>query len=137
MYEVYKRLIEEDPRRRMSLKEFIEIGEKKGGFFDNPIIWTSKFLEEFQIKEPWEKEEFLRKMQEYIQLLPLEFSKFKVLPELLKAVEFGGAGANALRSTLKLGSKLSNEEFNSLILPSIINLFSSQVISGSVEPLRL
>ncbi len=50
----------------------------------------------------------------------------KVLPELLKAVEFGGAGAKALAPILKIGGKLNQEEFNSLILPSIVSLFASQ-----------
>ena len=50
----------------------------------------------------------------------------QVLPELLKAVEFGGAGAKALTPILKIGGKLTQEEFNSLILPSIISLFASQ-----------
>lgn len=50
----------------------------------------------------------------------------QVLPELLKAVEFGGAGAKALTPILKIGGKLTQDEFNTLILPSIISLFASQ-----------
>jgi SCY1-like protein 1 len=44
----------------------------------------------------------------------------------LKAVEFGGAGGKALTPILKTGAKLTQDEFNSLILPTLVNLFAIQ-----------
>ena len=115
-----------DPQKRMDFDSFLQFGLKQGGYFDNDMIWASTFLEEMSIKEPHEKEIFLRKMDEKIESFPISFSKFKVLPELLKAIEFGGAGAKALTQTLKIGLKLDKNEFNSLILPTLVNLFASQ-----------
>ena len=49
----------------------------------------------------------------------------KVLPELLKSVEFGGGGPKVLSAILKIGSKLSDEEFESRIVPVLVRLFAS------------
>lgn len=56
---------------------------------------------------------------------PEEFFKMKVLPELLKSVEFGGGGPKVFSVVLKIGSKLSDEEFEAKLVPVIIRLFSS------------
>jgi len=49
----------------------------------------------------------------------------KVLPELLKSVEFGGGGPKVFASVMKIGKKLSDEEWNSRITPVIVRLFSN------------
>lgn len=55
----------------------------------------------------------------------MEFCKYKILPELIQALEFGGAGAKALSPILKLGGKLDQQEFDSLVVPIVIKLFAS------------
>ena len=49
----------------------------------------------------------------------------KVLPELLKSVEFGGGGPKVFASVMKIGNKLSDEEWESKITPVIVRLFSN------------
>ena len=49
----------------------------------------------------------------------------KVLPELLKSVEFGGGGPKALGVVMKIASKLSNDDFESKMIPVIVRLFSN------------
>lgn len=49
----------------------------------------------------------------------------KVLPELLKSVEFGGGGARVFGTVMQIGVKLSDEEFETLITPVVIRLFSN------------
>jgi SCY1-like protein 1 len=49
----------------------------------------------------------------------------KVLPELLKSVEFGGGGPKVLGATLKIGAKLSADEFNVKLTPVIVRLFGN------------
>lgn len=56
---------------------------------------------------------------------PEDFFKMKVLPELLKSVEFGGGGPKVLSATLKIGSKLSADEFNAKLTPVIVRLFGN------------
>lgn len=56
---------------------------------------------------------------------PEEFFSVKVLPELLKSVEFGGGGPKVFASVMKLGKKLSDEEWELKITPVIVRLFSN------------
>lgn len=56
---------------------------------------------------------------------PEEFFKVKVLPELLKSVEFGGGGPKVFALVMRISKKLSDEEYDSQITPVIVRLFSS------------
>ena len=56
---------------------------------------------------------------------PEDFFKMKVLPELLKSVEFGGGGPKVFGVVIKISKKLTDEEFDSKITPAIVRLFSS------------
>ena len=56
---------------------------------------------------------------------PEEFFSVKVLPELLKSVEFGGGGPKVFASVIKIGANISAEDYSSRITPVIIRLFSN------------
>lgn len=56
---------------------------------------------------------------------PEDFFKMKVLPELLKSVEFGGGGPKALTAVVKIGTKLTDDEYSSRITPVIVRLFAN------------
>ena len=49
----------------------------------------------------------------------------KVLPELLKSVEFGGGGPQAFTVVMKIASKLTDEDFDTKVTPVIIRLFGN------------
>ena len=49
----------------------------------------------------------------------------KVLPELLKSVEFGGGGPKAFNVVMNIGAKLTTEEWEQQITPVIVRLFSN------------
>ncbi|EAQ85827.1 hypothetical protein CHGG_07080 [Chaetomium globosum CBS 148.51] len=56
---------------------------------------------------------------------PEDFFKMKVLPELLKSVEFGGGGPKAFGVVMKIATKLSSEDFEAKITPVLIRLFGN------------
>lgn len=49
----------------------------------------------------------------------------KVLPELLKSVEFGGGGPKAFGVVMKIATKLSQEDFEARVTPVVIRLFGN------------
>jgi SCY1-like protein 1 len=49
----------------------------------------------------------------------------KVLPELLKSVEFGGGGPKVLAAILKIGTKITDDEYASKLIPVIVRLFAN------------
>lgn len=56
---------------------------------------------------------------------PEDFFKMKVMPELMKSVEFGGGGPKALSVILKTASTLSNDDFEARVLPFVVRSFSN------------
>ena len=56
---------------------------------------------------------------------PEEFFKMKILPELLKSVEFGGGGPRMFNYVMTIGKKLSSDDFESRLNPVILRLFTS------------
>jgi SCY1-like protein 1 len=56
---------------------------------------------------------------------PEDFFKVKVLPELLKSVEFGGGGPKSFALVMRIASKLSDDEYDAQVTPVIVRLFAS------------
>lgn len=56
---------------------------------------------------------------------PEDFLKTKVLPELLKSVEFGGGGPKVFAAVMKMSSKLTEEEYEARVTPVIVRLFAN------------
>jgi SCY1-like protein 1 len=56
---------------------------------------------------------------------PEDFFKMKVLPELLKSVEFGGGGPKAFGVVLKIATKLSDDDFETRVTPVVVRLFGN------------
>jgi len=56
---------------------------------------------------------------------PEDYFKMKILPELLKSVEFGGGGPKVFGVVMKISKKLSDDEFEGKITPAVIRLFGS------------
>jgi hypothetical protein len=49
----------------------------------------------------------------------------KILPELLKSVEFGGGGPKAFSLVMKVATKLSSDDFDAKVAPVVIRLFGN------------
>ena len=49
----------------------------------------------------------------------------KVLPELLKSLEFGGGGPRVFASVMRIAAKLSEDDYDTKVTPVIIRLFSN------------
>jgi hypothetical protein len=56
---------------------------------------------------------------------PEDYFKMKILPELLKSVEFGGGGPKVFGVVMKISKKLTDEEFEAKVTPAVVRLFSS------------
>lgn len=67
----------------------------------------------------------VRKLDEVADDFPADFFKMKVLPELLKSVEFGGGGAKVFGTVMQIGAKLSDEEYEAQITPVVVRLFAN------------
>ncbi|KAJ1965684.1 Nuclear aminoacylation-dependent tRNA export pathway component [Dipsacomyces acuminosporus] len=125
LWAAYQRLLVSDLRNRMTPGEFLQHSSRSGGFFDSAFVKTSIFLENIAVKEEDEKAEFFSNLDTAIEGFPQTFSKFKILPELLRLMEYGGGDAKVLGGIIHIGKALDETEYNELVTPAIVKLFSS------------
>lgn len=124
MAAAYKRLIAANPKSRLSVKDFLAQGVRSRSFFDTPLIHVSEFVENISIKDQSEREGFLDELERTGEDFPEPFFKMKILPELLKTVEYAGGGPKVFDAVLRIGEKLSDEEWESSITPAVVRMFS-------------
>ncbi|CAO3654580.1 unnamed protein product [Mucor fragilis] len=103
MQRIYTMLLNPSFRKRASADMFLDEGLKPRGFFSSDFV----------------------KLDSTIDTFPSDFSKHKILPELIKAFEFGSGGAKALSAIVKVGEHLSDEEYESVVIQPIIRMFAS------------
>lgn len=120
----YKNLVNGNPKVRRGIGQFLEQGQRVGGFFQTPLIALTEGIESLGIKSETEREEFLNELDGIGDDFPEDFLKMKVLPELLKSVEFGGGGAKVFGIVMKIAQKLSDDEYETQITPVIVRLFT-------------
>ncbi|GAB1315086.1 Nuclear aminoacylation-dependent tRNA export pathway component [Madurella fahalii] len=125
MHSSYKRLTNANPKARLSVAHFLEQGRRNGSFFDTPLIKLTDGVENLGVKTEEEREAFLDDLDQLTDDFPEDFFKMKVLPELLKSVEFGGGGPKAFGLVMKIATKLSNEDFDAKVTPVLIRLFGN------------
>ncbi|KAI1452822.1 ARM repeat-containing protein [Annulohypoxylon moriforme] len=125
MHAGYKRLVNANPKARITVGAFLEQGRRSGSFFDSPLIKLTEGIDNLGVKSETEKEEFLDDLDQLTDDFPEDFFKMKVLPELLKSVEFGGGGPKAFGVVMKISAKLSSEDFEARVQPVVVRLFGN------------
>ncbi|KAF8160923.1 hypothetical protein B0H34DRAFT_698710 [Crassisporium funariophilum] len=123
----FKKLLNPNPKGRLTAKGFLEIGMAETGFFsNNRLVKVCSGLDNFALGSESEKNLLLRNLKESASSFPPEFASYRVLPSLLSALEFGGASAaTILPLVLHFGTNVAPEEYSKVILAPIIKLFAS------------
>lgn len=75
--------------------------------------------------EPSQRNDFFNELNSSLDSFPESFSKHKILPQLINAFEFGGAGSSVLAPLFKLGGLLKGDQYQKKIVPCVVKLFSS------------
>jgi SCY1-like protein 1 len=68
----------------------------------------------------------LRQLDASLEKYPPGFLHHKILPEMLKSFEFGGASTKTFGIILSIAEKLGEEDFERDVQPVIIRMFGSQ-----------
>ncbi|KAL8908621.1 MAG: hypothetical protein Q9207_000709 [Kuettlingeria erythrocarpa] len=125
MHQSYKRLLQQNPKTRLSVSHFREQGRRSGGFFETPLINLSEGIDSLGLKSDGEREEFLSELDQASDDFPEDYFSVKVLPELLKSVEFGGGGPKVFAAVMKIGARLSDDDYNARLTPVVVRLFAN------------
>ncbi|KAJ3559364.1 hypothetical protein NM688_g390 [Phlebia brevispora] len=132
VFSAYKRLLNPNPKARLTPKHFLEIGmaetagEGSGFFANNRLVKVCAGLDNFNIAGEADKNNLLKVLKESASSLPPEFASFRVLPALASALEFGGASAaQLLPLVLQLGKNVAPQDYSSVIMVHLVKLFAS------------
>jgi len=60
MHSSYRRLVNSNPKARLSVGNFLEQGRRNGGFFDTPLIKLTESIDSLGMKTEEEREQFLK-----------------------------------------------------------------------------
>lgn len=125
MHSSYKRLVSTNPKVRLTVGNFLEQGRRTGGFFETPLIKLTENVDNLGMKSEEERAEFLNDLDGLSDDFPETYFRMKILPELLKSVEFGGGGPQVFAVVMKIAAKLTDEDFDAKVTPVVVRLFNS------------
>eukprot|EP01133_Synstelium_polycarpum_P007413 gene7413-8670_t len=94
-------------------------------YFHNLFVETCVFLENITLKDNFEKEAFFKKLDQHIEKIPMNICKFKILPHLITAFDFGPVNTKILGTLLKISANLSTDEYQTRVVPSVVKWFAS------------
>ena len=98
----YCELVGANPKSRPNPANFVQNCRSSQGFMDNKFVDTMLFLEEIQIKDQAEKNNFFNSLPPVLDTFPQTFCKHRILPQLLYAFEYGNAGSAVLAPLFKV-----------------------------------
>eukprot|EP00112_Aurelia_sp_Birch-Aquarium-sp1_P017328 Seg4000.2 transcript_id=Seg4000.2/GoldUCD/mRNA.D3Y31 product="N-terminal kinase-like protein" protein_id=Seg4000.2/GoldUCD/D3Y31 len=132
----YCELVTANPKSRLNPKNFLQSCKEPGQYLDNDFVKANLFLQEIQIKDISEQREFFQSLNKSLDTFPVAFSIHKILPELLKAFQFGAAGSSVLGPLFKIGKLLEDDEYQKKIVPCVVKLFSSNDRATRIQLLQ-
>uniref|UniRef100_H2ZAN3 N-terminal kinase-like protein n=1 Tax=Ciona savignyi TaxID=51511 RepID=H2ZAN3_CIOSA len=121
----YCELVSANPASRPNQDKFLENCTQPQCFMYNHFVQTNLFLVEIQIKDPHEQNAFFTDLTQHLDTFPKDYCRFKILPQLLNAFQFGNGGPSVLPPLFKLGKLLDSAEYQNQIVPCVIKLFTS------------
>ncbi|BFZ57385.1 Nuclear aminoacylation-dependent tRNA export pathway component [Savitreella phatthalungensis] len=122
----WRRLLLPSAKQRMPIADFVEHGRRQGGWFRSSIITLAEQVPQLPLKPKEEVEQFLSEHMGELTRLPPGYAAHRLLPEVVKALEFGGAGAPALEAIVRLAGSMSEADAERLVQPVLARLWSSQ-----------
>ncbi|KAF7315272.1 Protein kinase domain-containing protein [Mycena indigotica] len=124
----FKKLLNPNPKGRLTPNGFLAIGMADNGFFsNNRLVKVCNGLDNFSLSSEAEKNVLLRTLNETANSFPPEFASFRVLPSLISALEFGGASAATIVPLVTLfGKNVSAADYPNVILTPLVKLFAVQ-----------
>lgn len=140
LFQAWRRLGNPNPRPRLTTSLFCEMGngsESTGGGWwpSNRLVKLSSALDGFSLASEGERASIIRGLKELeggsvggkarANPLPDNFLKYKILPSLVRAFEFGGGGPALLPLILSLSTSLPPAEYSTVVIQPLIRMFAT------------
>lgn len=117
----YQKLLSSNPSSRLAPGKLLENKWLQSNFFVNMNL----FLENFELKESLEKENFLQRITDIIDQVPSNFLRFKLLPVLCTSMECGSGGTSVLSCISTVFSHIVDDNFKQeLVQQHVVKWFA-------------
>ncbi len=94
-------------------------------YFKDDYVQSMLFLDTIALKDDYEKDQFFKRLQPLIQALPAEVARYKILPELVKGLDYGTANFRVLGPILEIGEGMTEDEYKRSVGQSVVKWFAS------------
>ena len=123
----YQELISTQPSQRPNAQSFIDSCRgSKGAFLESQFFHNMLFIEEIQLKDNMERLRFLEKLPNQLEQFPEDVRRYKLLPQLISALDYASdSGPAILGPLVKIGKLLDSSEYQAKVIPCIVKLFAS------------
>ncbi|CAD6573941.1 MAG: hypothetical protein TREMPRED_000967 [Tremellales sp. Tagirdzhanova-0007] len=128
LYPLWKRMLNPNPRTRLSTTSFVSEAAATGFWTANPLSALVEGLDGFELRSEGEKLGLLRLIKETANSgsVPQPFLLYRVLPSLLHSLSLPTAPSSAmLPLVLELGKVVPSSDYGKLVLEPVIRLYSS------------
>lgn len=115
-------LLSAEPRSRWPAQKFLTDCTL---LKDSTYVADLQFLSELSLRDPVDRDAFLRKVSGRVADYPVLACKLLILPKLNHAVQYGACTATALEPLLKIGARISSDDFAQHVSPSVVTMFAS------------
>ncbi|KAJ9115267.1 hypothetical protein QFC20_001134 [Naganishia adeliensis] len=126
LFPIFKRMLNPNPRTRLSTTSFLPELEKVGFWQGNNLVELVDSLEAFELASEGEKASLLRRIKESIATLPPPFLISKILPSLLHSLSLPSAPSSAiLPLILAIGRDVPEDKYREFVLDPVVRLYAS------------
>lgn len=128
LFPLWKRMINPNPRTRLSTAAFVAEANSAGFWADSPLTHLVEGLDGFELRSESEKMDLLRTIKDAASAgsIPGPFLLYRVLPSLLHSLSLPSAPSGAmLPLVLELGKLVPPAEYAKMVLDPVIKLYAS------------
>lgn len=127
LYPLWKRMLNPNPKTRLSTTSFVSEAASTGFWTNNPLATLVEALDGFELRSEGDKLSLLRTIKDSAATIPQPFLLYKVLPSLLHSLSLPTAPSGAmLPLVLELGKLVPPSEYGKMVLDPVVKLYASQ-----------
>lgn len=124
LFKVQQMLVNQNPRQRIAIPKLVGSSDAMQAFYTE-LTALSDQINTLQMAQEYQLNEYIDAIDRVGHLFPAPYLHFKIVPELVKAVEGGKGGVKGLTAIIRMAKDLSPEDFQRLVSPLIVKMFAN------------
>ncbi|EME31758.1 uncharacterized protein Gasu_11330 [Galdieria sulphuraria] len=125
----YQKLLSSNPSSRLAPGKLLE----NKCLQSNSFVNMNLFLENFELEESLEKNNFLQKIMDMVEQVPSNYLRFKLLPVLCTSMECGSGGTSVLNCISAIFNRIADDNCKQeLVRQHVVKWFANVKLENRV-----